>query len=197
MPEAPLLDDDSEVSPIPVNKFSIWTLFKWPLLLFLPFWVIGALFKIQSWPYASELLTIGMLVFLFVSMLVVIFRTISEKSLAVFAYSFFGLASVNLFIIGALFKIQSWPYASELLTIGTLFFLFVSILFVIFRAILEKSLATFAQSFLGLAGLNLIIIGALFKIQSWSYANEIRITGLIAIALFVLLKVIIASRSKK
>ena len=78
---------------------------------------IGVLFKLQSFPYASEFLILSMtsLAGLYMAIPIPLFRS-SKIWEHILAYiSGFALAIA---LIGALFKIESWPYASEMLIVA-------------------------------------------------------------------------------
>jgi uncharacterized protein with PQ loop repeat len=88
----------------------------------------AALFKIQHWPWAGIMMTLGALILAFVflpSALSVLWKeTHNKRRLFLFISAFFaGL----LFIFGTVFKIQHWPLAGILLTLsalsGILFFI--------------------------------------------------------------------------
>ena len=88
----------------------------------------AALFKIQHWPAAGILMTLGALILAFVflpSALGVLWKeTHNRKRLFLFISAFFA---GMLFILGTLFKIQHWPMAGSILTLsalsGILFFI--------------------------------------------------------------------------
>jgi hypothetical protein len=86
-----------------------------------------------------------------------------------------ALASIGL--IGILLKTQSWAYASEILTIS---FMGLSLIYVLFPILIFKSKKAWGHVLVHVAGLFLfvIIIGALFKVQSWTYAREMIITSI-------------------
>jgi len=89
---------------------------QYPFLAILPLWIVGFVFKMQSWPYASEMLTISVLIHWIASIAVIIYLVIKKKIdlLSHFVY----LIGVNILFTGILFKIQSWPYATLLLQAG-------------------------------------------------------------------------------
>src|SRR4030043_75129 len=82
----------------------------------------AALFKIQHWPLAGVMLTLGAVTLAFVFMpsaLGVLWKeTHSRKRLFLFISAF--LAGM-FFILGTLFKIQHWPAAGIILTLAALF----------------------------------------------------------------------------
>lgn len=88
---------------------------RYPLLLVTPIWIIGFFFKIQSWPYASEMLTISVFLFLLGTILMVILK-LKKENPAFRLITVWLVLMANILALGLLFKIQSWPYASELIS---------------------------------------------------------------------------------
>lgn len=78
---------------------------------------IGLFFKIQSWPYASELVSLSTLAIALYYLILPFVESTTLKSMRFATLMFFGLGGA-IFFVGALFKIQSWPFASQLLTIS-------------------------------------------------------------------------------
>jgi hypothetical protein len=99
----------------------------YPLFVVVPMWIIGVVFKMQSWPYASEILTISVPVFLLGTIIMSMIE-LRKEALVLRLITAWLVLMVNLLIIGCLFKIQAWPYASELINGsflgGTLGFVF-------------------------------------------------------------------------
>ena len=81
----------------------------------------AALFKIQHWPGASIMMSFGALILVFAflpSALTVLWKeTHSRKRLFMFISAFL---TGTCFIAGTLFKIQHWPGAGYILTLGTI-----------------------------------------------------------------------------
>lgn len=100
------------------NKSSL-NIIKYPLLFTIPMWIVGFLFKIQSWPFASEILTVSAFVFLLGTVLMLVLKLKKERP-ALRIVNVWLVLMANLLIFGALFKIQSWPYASEMLNYSVL-----------------------------------------------------------------------------
>jgi hypothetical protein len=140
----------------------------------------AALFKIQHWPLAGALMTLGALVLAFIflpSALSVLWKeTHNRKRLfLVFSAFFAGM----LFIFGTLFKIQHWPLAGALLTLAALS----GILFFIPALALSRlsepdNKAKRPAYILGAAGTVLFVAGMLFKIQHWPLATMFILTGI-------------------
>ncbi|HLN22318.1 MAG TPA: hypothetical protein VK213_14590 [Bacteroidales bacterium] len=92
------------------------------------FLITGALFKAQHWPGAGVLLTTSFLscIFMFIPALLQNLLQDTEKTRfrAVFITAFIGAV---LYILGFLFKIQHWPYATILILLGTVIIGFIAI----------------------------------------------------------------------
>jgi hypothetical protein len=108
---------------------------RYPLFFVTPIFIIGSFFKVQSWPYASEMLTISVFLF-FLGTIIMLIRQLKEEVPALRIVTVWLVFIANTFAFGVLFKIQSWPYASELLN-----FSFVGItLGLMFKFILQQKL---------------------------------------------------------
>jgi hypothetical protein len=142
---------------------------------------IGAAFKIQHWPGAGILLTFGalFLILLFLpSALQVLWKeSHSTKKLFLFISAF--LTGI-LFIGGTLFKVQHWPMAGMMLTVGAGIgiFLFIPALLINRMNDPEKK-AKHPAYIMGAAGAMLYIAGLLFKIQHWPMSLVLMVAGLI------------------
>lgn len=141
----------------------------------------AAMFKIQHWPMAGVLMTLGALVLAFVflpSALNVLWKeTHNRKRLFLVISAFFA---GMLLIIGTLFKVQHWPMAGAILTLAVLS----GILFFIPALALSKlsdqeNKAKRPVYFLGATGIVLFAAGMLFKMQHWPLATLFIILGII------------------
>jgi len=145
----------------------------------------AALFKIQHWPGAGQMMTLGAIILSFVflpSALSVLWKeTHNRKRLFLFISAFFaGL----LLIIGTLFKIQHWPFAGAILTLAA----FSGILFFIPALALsrlsdQENKAKRPAYILGAAGIILFVAGMLFKMQHWPLATVFIVLGIILLCL--------------
>ncbi len=147
----------------------------------------AALFKIQHWPGAGIMLSLGafILAFLFLpSALGVLWKeTHSRNKLFLFISSFL----TGLFLIlGTVFKIQHWPMAGELLSFTVLFgiFFFIPALLVN-RFKDEESKSKRPLYIIGAAGMIFYMAGMLFKIQHWPLATTFIILGAIILGVIV------------
>ena len=148
----------------------------------------AALFKIQHWPGAGQMMTLGAIILAFVflpSALSVLWKeTHNRKRLFLFISAFFaGMLS----IFGTLFKIQHWPMAGSILTLaavsGILFFIPALALS---RLTDQENKAKRPVYILGAAGIVLFVAGMLFKIQHWPLATLFIITGIILLCFLAL-----------
>jgi hypothetical protein len=141
----------------------------------------SALFKIQHWPGAGILMSLGAIVLAFVflpSALSVLWKeTHNRKRLFLFLSAFFaGL----FFITGTLWKIQHWPGAGILLSMAVFFgVIFFIPSLTISRIIDQKDKAKRPVYIFGALGFILYGIGMLFKIQHWPQASGLMVAGMI------------------
>lgn len=139
----------------------------------------AVIFKIQHLPGAGILLSLGALVlaFLFLpSALVVLWKeTKSGKKLVLFISAFLAGAS---FIFGMLFKIQHWPGASTVISVGIftgVFLLIPSILMYLFSDQGKKHKRFIYVT--GAVSLMIYITGFWFRIMHWPLAGLFIILG--------------------
>lgn len=149
---------------------------------------VAAMFKIQHWPGAGIMLTLGaiILAFLFMPSALVVLRkeTRSRIRLVLFISAFL---SAGLFITGILFKIQHWNGAGPILILAgavVVFLLIPSLL----SAALDKTENTALRPvyITGAIGLAAFFAGFLFKIMHWQGAGVLLLSGLSVISLIVL-----------
>jgi hypothetical protein len=140
----------------------------------------AALFKIQHWPFAGILMTLGALVLAFIflpSALSVLWKETHNRKKLFLVFSAF-IAGM-LFILGTLFKIQHWPVAGALLTLaalsGILFFIPALALSSLSN---QENKAKRPVYIIGAVGSVLFIAGMLFKIQHWPLATVFILTGI-------------------
>ena len=141
----------------------------------------AALFKIQHWPMAGVMMTLGAFILAFIllpSSLSVLWKETHNRKRLFLVISAF-IAGM-LLIIGILFKIQHWPMAGSILTLAVLS----CILFFIPALALSKlsdqeNRVKRPAYILGAAGTILFAAGMLFKIQHWPLATLFIILGII------------------
>jgi len=148
----------------------------------------AAMFKIQHWPGATIMLTLGAFILIFAflpSALVVLWKeTHNTKRVFLFISAFL---TGTCFIAGTLFKIQHWPYAGLILAIGAIagVLLFIPSLLINRMNDLESK-AKRPAYIIGAAGSILFVAGLLFKIQHWPLATTIIVIGLILMVIIAL-----------
>ncbi|HEY5470945.1 MAG TPA: hypothetical protein VIK07_10515 [Bacteroidales bacterium] len=141
----------------------------------------AALFKIQHWPFAGIMLTLGALILAFVFMpsaLGVLWKeTHNRKKLFLFISAFFA---GMFFILGIVFKIQHWPGAGIILLLATisgiLFFVPSLLLFKLMDPEYKRKRAVYI---FGASGIIYFCLGLLFKIQQWPMANVLMTLGVV------------------
>src|SRR5664280_812750 len=141
----------------------------------------AALFKIQHWPGAGQMMTLGAMVLAFVflpSALGVLWKeTHNRKRLFLFISAFFA---GMLLILGTLFKIQHWPMAGTILTLAALSgILFFIPALALSRLSDQENKAKSPAYILGATGIVLFAAGMLFKMQHWPLATLFIILGII------------------
>jgi hypothetical protein len=141
----------------------------------------AALFKIQHWPFAGTMLTIGAVILAFVFMpsaLGVIWKeTHSRKRIFLLISAF--LAGL-FFIMGTLFKIQHWLFAGIMLLLAALLgiIFFIPALTISISKDQEKKIKR-PVYFTGALGIIFYVAGLLFKIQHWPFATLLLMAGMI------------------
>jgi hypothetical protein len=141
----------------------------------------AALFKIQHWPGAGIMMTLGAFVLsiLFLpSALGVLWKeTHSSKRIILFLSAF--LTGI-LFIFGVLSKIQHWPGSGIVLTIATISGVFIFIPSLLVSKLREEETKSMKLVYIFAAiGSICYALGLLFKIQHWPLSTTIMIIGLL------------------
>jgi hypothetical protein len=142
---------------------------------------LAAMFKIEHWPGAGQMMSLGTLFLAFIflpSALIVLWKeTHNTKRLFLFISAFFaGL----LFIVGTLFKIQHWPLAGIFLTFSALSgILFFIPALALSRFSVQENKTKRPVYILGAAGIIFYVLGMLFKIQHWPTASLMMVLGVI------------------
>jgi hypothetical protein len=148
----------------------------------------AALLKIQHWPGAGILLTLGAMILAFIFMpstIGVLWKeTHNRKKLFLFIS---GFLAGFLFIAGTLFKIQHWPAAGYILTLSI-----VTTIFLFLPSLLSSRLSDPENSqkrpvyIFGTAGAIFYVLGMLFKIQHWPASAVLMVLGLILLGFIAL-----------
>jgi hypothetical protein len=149
---------------------------------------VAALFKIQHWPYAGIMLTLGAIILAFVFMpssLTVLWKeTHNMKRLLIYISAFL---SGFTFICGTLFKVQHWPMAGLLLLISVASICFLLIPSLLVNRLNNKETAHKRPAYIcGAFGAILYAIGLLFKIQHWPAATFLMVAGLVILGIIAL-----------
>ena len=147
----------------------------------------AAVFKIQHWPYASIMITLGALILAFVFMpsaLGVLWKETHSRKRIVLSISVF-LASTFL-IIGTLFKIQHWPYSGILLLLAAVsgIIFFIPTLTISMLQDPEKKTKR-PVYIIGAVGIILYSAGLFFKIQHWPLATIFITLGVLILCVIV------------
>jgi hypothetical protein len=145
---------------------------------------LAALFKIQHWPGAGILMTLGALtlalIFLPSALSVLWKETHNTKRLFLFISAFVTGAC---FIAGTLFKINHWPLAGFFLIGGAISGIFLFIPALLINRLQDIENKTKRPVYvIGAAGVILYIAGLLFKIQHWPLATVFIVTGIIMLS---------------
>jgi hypothetical protein len=148
----------------------------------------AALFKIQHWPLAGSMMTLGALflslAFLPSALYVLWQETHNTKRLFLFISGFF--AGV-LFISGTLFKIQHWAGAGIILSLaGLSCILFFIPALTISRITDQENRSKRPVYILGAFGIIFYVLGMLFKIQHWPFATTLMISGVLILGVIAL-----------
>jgi hypothetical protein len=147
----------------------------------------AALFKIQHWPGAGIMMSLGALILAFMflpSALGVLWKeTHNSKRVFLFVSAFL---TGMFFILGAIFKIQHWPAAGIILSLSVLS----GIVFFIPALLINRINDTESKDkrtiyIIGAVGLICYITGLLFKIQHWPLSGVLMVAGVILLGVIV------------
>ncbi|MCX6302592.1 MAG: hypothetical protein NTW82_10445 [Bacteroidia bacterium] len=141
----------------------------------------GALFKIQHWPLAGIMTTLGAvaLAFIFMPSALGILWKETHNRKRIFLFISASLAGM-LFILGTLFKVQHWPGAGIMLSVAVLFGIFLFIPSLLAGKLQDQeNKAKRPAYFLGAIGIMCYAAGMLCKIQHWPLAGLLMVLGLI------------------
>lgn len=136
----------------------------------------GTLFKLQHWPGAGPLLIVGFTLFSMVFIpTLFIHRIYENRSRLNFAVNLFALFSLSSTFIGVLFKVQHWPGAGAMLLVGSLFFLFPTLILYIIQQFKEydRKFSEFYKTILAI-----VIASVFFIVYALNYSRDIIVTYL-------------------
>jgi len=160
------------------------------LYITLSVFLIGILFKIQSWPFATELLLLAYGSFFLVS--VGYFLSDPEKDIA----DYTTLTMAVCFSVGGILSILHLPYKEYIyLLFWIAFLLWLILKGITFLKKPNKKLTTLniVKYFMFGFSIILIIVGSVFKIQSWPYASELLTIGLLTAAVAFIINALFKS----
>jgi hypothetical protein len=139
---------------------------------------VGGLFKIEHWPGAGVMVTLGFFLLTFVflpSAIYVSYREVSNKTKLFLHLS--GFLAGFFFAVSFLFKIQHWPWASYIMFAAVIASIgFIPALFISQVKLAESNTKKIAL-ILGLIGSLAYLTGFYFKIQHWPGASLISLGG--------------------
>jgi hypothetical protein len=144
---------------------------------------VAAMFKIQHWPFAGIMFTLGALILAFVflpSTLSVLWKESHNRSRLFLFIS--GFLAGMLFIFGTLWKVQHWPGAGIILSLATLSGILFFIPALTLSRISQENSSKRPVYIIGAAGIIFYALGLLFKIQHWPLATILMVLGLIALS---------------
>lgn len=145
----------------------------------------AAMFKIQHWPPAGILLTLGAVTLAFVFMpssLMVLWKE-SHSRKRLFLY-ISALMAGAFFIIGTLFKLQHWPGAGVILTISAISGVVLFMPAFIAGRLREHGKGQVgAITVLAAVGAMLYGTGMFFKIMHWPLSGALMFTGMVVLCL--------------
>jgi hypothetical protein len=140
---------------------------------------VGTLFKIEHWPGAGILLTLGFFLLGTVFLPSAVYVNYCEVSNKTRRWTHIaGFLSAFFIAFGFLFKIQHWPAAGIMITIGILIAILFFIPSVFYQKVKEAKSAGQTSFFvLAMIGGVLYLAGLLFKIQHWPGAALLLLAG--------------------
>ncbi|MCX6261930.1 MAG: DMT family transporter, partial [Bacteroidia bacterium] len=145
----------------------------------------AALFKIQHWPGAGAMMTLGAAILAFVflpSALGVLWKETHNKNRLLLFISAF--LSGMFFILGILFKVQHWSGAGTLLMLATAIGILCFIpALVINRFRDQEDKIKRPVYILGASGFTFYVAGLFCKIQHWPGATLLMVVGLITLCI--------------
>jgi GldL N-terminal domain len=147
------------------NKGKRFFLYLFGLVSFLPL-TAGVLFKVQHWPGAGQLITVGIgaTVALFLpTLLYVKIKDSQRKDLN--PVLIVGVISGMIHILGLLFKIMHWPGSTVMFFLGPMVFVLVFLPWYYYKVYREKEFVTFEFIFLLVGVIWFILTSTLFNLN--------------------------------
>ena len=148
----------------------------------------ASLFKIQHWPGAGILLTLGAIILALVFMpavMGVLWKETRNRKKLILLIS--GFIAGVLFISGTLFKIQHWPVAGLLLLGSVICTSFIFLPALLSDRLRESEVNNKRRIYIiGTAGSIFYILGMLFKIQHWPSSAVLTVLGLLMLGIIAI-----------
>jgi hypothetical protein len=146
--------------------------------------VTAVVFKIHHLDFVSTIITIAFIIMSIYFPLYILFKN-QDVDGKISPANVGAASSAFIITIGILFKLNHWPYAALLLTVGILLFslIFVPLLFI------QKSKLPGSNNLVngtGALGLSLFALGLLFKFQHWFAQMPLLIAGAVLVVLIYL-----------
>ena len=149
---------------------------------------LAALFKIQHWPLAGVMMTLGAFILALIflpSALGVLWKETHNKNRILLFVS--GFIAGAFFITGTLFKVQHWPGADVVIMISVLAALLLFFPAVISMILKDEEIKKIrGVAFTAATGAIIYLLGMLFKIQHWALANILIFIGSIVLGIIAL-----------
>jgi hypothetical protein len=147
------------------NKGKRFFLYLFGLLGFLPL-MAGILFKVQHWPGAGVLITIGIAAIVILFLPTLLYTKIKDSDRKdLNPVLIIGVVAGMIHITGLLFKLMHWPGASPLFFVGPMVFVIVFLPWYTFKVYKEKEYVTFEFIFLLVGVLWFILSSTLFNLN--------------------------------
>lgn len=175
MEERNILDIDS----IKTEKNKVFKFQIVELLLITTFCLLLLLNQVlSSHTIYSLLIVCAFLIFPFFSMVRIYFeyknKLITRIGIVLKVYL---LIVIYIAFVGILFKVSSYPYASELIILSFMSFSFAYLIYVLLLR--DVSIPIKAILSINSFAIGVLILGVLFSVESWSYSQELMVAGFI------------------
>ena len=158
------------------NYCAMKTTMKFSAIISIILLIVGILFKINHWPWAGIMITLGFFILCFFflpSAYYIMHREKRDRRLIfLFISAFLGSCS---FFLGILFKVQHWPGGAPLLTLGIIIMcvlFFPALLRYLFRQA-KSGKEKIAYTFAVISGIT-FFLGFLFKAMHWPGGNALQ-----------------------
>ena len=161
------------------------------LVISIILFVIGSLFKIQSWEGGSILL-LSSFIFMLPTLFLIFFKMKKSKNSFNLLLGSFG---IFLIFLGALLKIESYEFSVAIILIGVIISI-IALLLHIFKTLTSKPIENRYSNILASIGGIGIILGAFLKIECLPYGAELMFIGKITLVLALCFHLYALNRDK-